>query len=202
VQRLRQTIPPVGFSQPGWLIVSELARQMGSAAFNYQSAADVLAEIAKVVPVYANVALETLDAAGQLRRFPPVEPELLPLTLDGVPEIASTEFPLTLITERNLLYYHGADLTDQVSGMNLIKQEEILQLSSADAAQLGIADGDLVKVVSPYGSSECIVEVTNGSMPAGTVFASFNRVNNSSLFPGLTPSAKAYAIRIEPNGEA
>ena len=202
VQRLQQTIPPVGFSQPGWLIVAELAQRMGSQAFNYGSAADVLAEIAKVVPVYANVALEKLDAAGQLRRFSPVEPEMLPLTLDGAPEIASAEFPLTLITERNLLYYHGADLTDQVSGMNLIKQEEILQLSSADAARLGITDGDLVKVVSPYGSSECIVQVTNGSMPAGTVFASFNRVNNSGLFPGLTPSAKAYAIRIEPNGEA
>ncbi len=201
IQRLRQAIPPIGFSQPGWLVVADLAHRMGSQAFNYQSAAEVLAEIAELVPAYAGVTLDSLDVAGQLRRFPAVEPDTTPLSLDGIPEIASTEFPLTLITERNLLYYHGADLTDQVSGMNLIKQEEILQLSSADAARLGIVDGDLVKVVSPYGSTECIVEITNGSMPAGTVFASFNRVNNSSLFPGLTPSAKAYAIRIEPNGE-
>jgi predicted molibdopterin-dependent oxidoreductase YjgC len=202
VQRLRQAIPPVGFSQPGWMIIREVARRMGSDALNYPSAAEVMAEITKLVPAYEPVEFHTLDVAGVVRRFPTVEPQTMPLSLDGILQITNDEFPLTLITERNLLYYHGAGLTEQVSGMNLIKQEEILQLSSADASRLGVADGDLVKIVSSYGSTECIVQVTNGSIPEGTVFASFNRVNNSGLFPGLTPSAKAYAIRIELNGEA
>jgi predicted molibdopterin-dependent oxidoreductase YjgC len=184
------------------MIIREVARRMGSDALNYPSAAEVMAEITKLVPAYEPVEFHTLDVAGVVRRFPTVEPQTMPLSLDGILQITNDEFPLTLITERNLLYYHGAGLTEQVSGMNLIKQEEILQLSSADASRLGVADGDLVKIVSSYGSTECIVQVTNGSIPEGTVFASFNRVNNSGLFPGLTPSAKAYAIRIELNGEA
>ena len=159
--------------------------------------AENLADLDEVVPAYAVIDYHTLDVAGVMRRFPATVPQSMPLNLEEVPQITNGDFPLTLITERNLLYYHGAGLTEQVSGMNLIKQEEVLQLSSADASQLGVADGDLVKVVSPYGSTECIAQVTNGSMPAGVAFASFNRMNNSTLFPGLTPSAKAYAIRIE-----
>jgi anaerobic selenocysteine-containing dehydrogenase len=81
--------------------------------------------------------------------------------------------------------------------MNLIKQEEVLHLNALDAGRLGIADGALVKVVSPYGSAECLVHVADGTLPEGAAFASFNRSNGSSLFPTLAPSAKAYAIRIE-----
>jgi anaerobic selenocysteine-containing dehydrogenase len=81
--------------------------------------------------------------------------------------------------------------------MNLIKREEVLYLSPVDASRLGVADGKLVQVVSPYGRAECIVQVADGMLPEGAVFASFNRASSSPLFPALTPSAKAYAVRIE-----
>jgi anaerobic selenocysteine-containing dehydrogenase len=117
--------------------------------------------------------------------------------LEAVPQFANDQFPLTLITERNLFYYHGACLTEQVPGMNLIKQEETLYLNEADTGQLGVSDGDLVTVVSAYGSSEYIVRVVDGMLPQRVAFASFNRTSSSPLFPALTPDAKAYAIRIE-----
>jgi predicted molibdopterin-dependent oxidoreductase YjgC len=170
---------------------------MGS-SWGYQSTADVMAEIGSLVPAYAGVAYDTLSVEGYLRRFePPAEEQVEPFGLDGVPELTSSQFPLTLITERNLLYYHGACLTEEVNGMNLIKQEEVLYLNPADATRLAINDGDLVKVVSAHGSAECIVEIANGMMPEGAVFASFNRVNSFALFPTLTPATKACAIRLE-----
>jgi predicted molibdopterin-dependent oxidoreductase YjgC len=204
VQRLRQAIQPVGLSHPGWMIVHNVAQQMsqsengrGAGQWEYASAAAVMAEIATIVPAYAAVSYETLDESGVLRRFELADKEQpLPFTLDDIPQFASDEFPLTLITERNLFYYHGACLTEQVKGMNLIKQEEILHLNPVDASRLGITDGALVKAVSPYGSVECIVEVKN-ELPQGAAFASFNRVTGSPLFPTLAPSSKAYAIRIE-----
>ena len=55
----------------------------------------------------------------------------------------------------------------------------------------------MVTVVSPHGSSECIVRVANGMLPERVAFASFNRMSRSALFPTLSPDAKAYAIRIE-----
>jgi anaerobic selenocysteine-containing dehydrogenase len=81
--------------------------------------------------------------------------------------------------------------------MNLVKQEEILHLNPLDAERLGLAEGSLAKVVSPYGSAECLVRRANGLLSEGTAFISFNRLNASSLFPHLTPSAKAYAVRVE-----
>jgi formate dehydrogenase alpha subunit len=198
VQRLHQAIQPVGLSRPGWMITRDIARSLGNALWNYQSAAEIMAEISAVVPAYAEVSYDALHVGGILRRFEPA-PVAQPMSfrLDGIPQITNNQFPLTLITERNLFYYHGACLTEEVKGMNLIKQEEILYLSSVDAVRLGIADGALVKVVSPYGSTECIVQVTDGMVPEGAAFVSFNRVNSSPLFPTLTPCAKACAIRIE-----
>ncbi len=221
VQRLRQAIPPVGRSRPGWMIVRDVAQQIlagraaeaagdagetgdasagpraGATGWDYQSAADVMAEIASLVPAYAAVDSATAGVSGILRRFQPaVEARLAPFSLDGIPHFANDEFPFILITERNLFYYRGACLTEQVKGMNQIKGEEVLHLNPSDAGRLGIADGAVVRVVTPHGSAESVVQVTNG-MPEGVAFTSINRVAGSPLFPGLVPATKACAIRIE-----
>ena len=221
VQRLHQAIPPVGRSRPGWMIVRDVAQQIlagraaeaaagagesgeasaaprvGAARWAYQSAADVMAEIAALVPAYTGVDSATLGVGGVLRRFQPaVEARLAPFSLDGIPQFANDEFPITLITERNLFYYRGACLTEQVKGMNQIKDEEVLHLNPVDAGRLGIADGAVVRVVTPHGTAESVVRVTNG-MREGVAFTSINRVAGSPLFPGLVPATKACAIRIE-----
>jgi len=200
VQRLRQAIAPVGSSRPAWMIVRDLARHMGETSWDYESAREVMDEIAVLVPAYAGISYDTLGVDGVMRRFVPEAEKpghLLPVNLEGIPQFTGDEYPLTLITERNLFYYRGACLTEQVPGMNLIKQEETLYLGAKDTGQLGLSDGDLVKVVSPYGSSECIVRVANGMMPERVAFGSFNRISSSALFPTLAPDAKAYAVRVE-----
>ncbi len=200
VQRLRRAIAPLASSRPAWMIARDLARYLGDTSWAYQSAADVMHEIAALVPAYAEVNYDNLGREGRLRRFAPDvdrAQRFSPVQLQAIPQFASEQFPLTLITERNLFHYHGACLTEQVPGMNLIKQEEILYLNETDTGQLGVSDGDRVKVVSAHGSSECIVRVANGMLPERVAFASFNRTSSSPLFPALTPDAKAYAIRIE-----
>ena len=221
VQRLRRAIPPVGGSRPGCMIVGDVAKQIlagraaaasadagetgelsagqgvGAMGWDYPSAAAVTAEIASLVPAYAAVDHAALGVSGMVRRFQPAaEAGLAPFSLDGIPQYASEEFPLVLIAERNLFYYRGACLTEQVKGMNQIKHEEVLHLNPSDAGRLGIADGGLARVVTPHGSAEAIVAVTNG-MREGVAFTSINRVAGSPLFPGLVPATKACAIRIE-----
>jgi predicted molibdopterin-dependent oxidoreductase YjgC len=197
-QHVHQAIPAVGLSRPGWMIASDLARHMIRAPWDYQSAAQVMTEISELVPAYMEVDQDTKGLDGELRRFePPPEPQHLPFKLDGIPQFSNKQYPLTLITERNLFYYRGACLTEQVQGMNLVKQEEILHLNLTDAKGLGVCDGDLVKVVSRFGDTECIVKVVDQSLPEGIAFASFNRGNGSPLFPSLSPNSKAYAIRID-----
>ena len=195
VQRAHQAIPPVGQSRPGWRILRDVANQMGG-EWQYESASDVMAEIAAEVPAYAEVKND-LGVNGVLRRFAPhAGPQVTAFSLDSIPHYASAEFPFTLITERNLLYYRGASLTEEIQGMNLIKHEEVLHLNPADAVRLGITDGALAQITSAYGGDEYIVQLTN-DVPEGLTFTSINRVTGSPLFPGLTPNQKACAIRIE-----
>jgi formate dehydrogenase alpha subunit len=195
VQCLHQAIPPVGVSRPGWLIACNLAERM-AVRWSYRSAADVMAEIGSLVSAYVQVNYERLNITGALRRFQPtMKAQFVPFSVDKVPRFANDEFPLTLITERNLFYYHGVCLTEQVKGMNLIKKEEILQLSLSDARRLGVTDGALVKVESRYGSAECTVETTGG-IPEGTAFISINPMVGSPLLPTLEQGTKACAIRI------
>ncbi len=204
VQVVRQAIQPVGASRPGCMIARDIARQMSklengrsTGRWDYTSPVEVMAEIANLTPAYAGVHSKESSESGVLRRFESsAEAKISPFSLDGIPQLSNDEFPLLLISERNLHYYHGASLTKQVRGMNLIKPEEVLYLNPADAASLGIAGGDSVKIVSPYGSDECLVEISHG-LPEGAAFASFNRMAGSPLFPSLAPTNKACAIRIE-----
>jgi formate dehydrogenase alpha subunit len=196
VQRVRQAIPPVGVSRPGWMILRDVANLMEAAHWDYSSAADVMAEIASMVPAYRGVKHETLGVSGVLRRFEPAaKAQFVPFDLDRLQQLASDEFPFTLITERNLFYYHGACLTEQVKGMNLVKNEETLRLNSADATRLGISDGTVVEVTSQYGKAECVAQASR-AVPKGAAFTSINRVTGSPLFPTLAPTTKACAVRI------
>jgi len=196
VQRVRQAIPPVGVSRPGWMILRDVAGLMEVGRWNYSSAADVMSEIASLVPAYRGVRCEALDVSGVLRRFEPaVKAQFVPFDLERTSQLVSDEFPFTLITERNLFYYHGARLTEQVKGMNLVKNEETLQLNSADATRLGISDGAVVEVASQHGNAECIAQ-SSSAVPEGAALTSINRVMGSPLFPTLAPTTKACAVRI------
>jgi predicted molibdopterin-dependent oxidoreductase YjgC len=204
VQRLRPAVRPPGQARPGWTIVRDLARKMtgttddgSSGHWAFDSAADVMAEIASLVPAYAGVDLDGLGVEGVVRRFPAAGEHLLaPFRPEDVPPLTSAELPLTLITEHNLHYYYGVCLTEDVKGMKVIRSEQVLHVNPVDASRMGIADGDLVRAVSVYGGAECLAKVDR-SVPPGTVFGSFNRLVGCELFADLSPATKAIAIRIE-----
>jgi formate dehydrogenase alpha subunit len=196
VQRVRQAIPSVGISRPGWMILRDAAKLMRASHWDYSSAADIMTEIASLVPAYRDVKYESPNVGGTVRHFEPtVKAEFAPFDLEGTPKLVSNEFPFTLITERNLFYYRGACLTEQVKGMNLVKKEETLQLNSSDVTRLGISNGAVVEVTSPYGNAECVVQASS-AVPEGTAFTSINRLKGSPLFPTLAPTIKACAVRI------
>ena len=65
VQRLRCALQPDGDMRAGWHIATDLAARLSSPAWHYASAADVFAEIAKVVPAYADLTYAALGAGGR-----------------------------------------------------------------------------------------------------------------------------------------
>ena len=53
----------------------------------------------------------------------------------------NAEYPFTLIVERNRLFTSGVSLTKEVKGLRRVKEENVLHISAADAARLGVDSG-------------------------------------------------------------
>ena len=194
IQQVRCAVAPAGASRPGWKILHDLAARMGQ-AWEWQVAADVTTEIAAVVPAYGSLGLAVATGEGIRRRLDlPASPPVA-VSLDGLRQVATAEYPLTLIRERNLHAYLGVNLTEQVTGMNLVNEEEVLHLHPADAARAGVRDGGLARVTSVHGDAEVLVRETD-DVPEGLTVVSVNRLVGSALFPGGVGSGKVLAVRV------
>ncbi len=66
VQLFRQAIHPYAEARPDWMIVQEIALQMG-ARWSYRSAAELTNEIAEHVPLYAGLTYERLGVTARRR---------------------------------------------------------------------------------------------------------------------------------------
>lgn len=69
VQLFRAALKPVGESKPDWWIISEVAKRMG-ASWSYQTSAQIMDEIATVVPSYAGMTYAALAENVKMPRAP------------------------------------------------------------------------------------------------------------------------------------
>jgi formate dehydrogenase alpha subunit len=190
VQRVRKAVEPIGQSRPDWWIVSELAKRMGANGFDYSGAAEVMDEIARLTPNYGGISHKRLEDGSlqwpcpsedhpgtcimhsEIFARPGGKGHFVPLKYRPPVEATSDDYPLMLMTGRRLYHYH-ATMTRKVAALNALLSEELVQISPADAAPLGIADGDLVQVTSQQGEVEVRARVTE-VVPAGMVAMAFH----------------------------
>jgi anaerobic selenocysteine-containing dehydrogenase len=97
--------------------------------------------------------------------------------LKGVPfmpphEEPSDEYPFLFSTGRTVYHFHTRTKTARSRPLREAAPEPWVEISPADAARLGISDGDLVRVESPRGRIE--VPARTGPVRQGTVFAPFH----------------------------
>lgn len=222
VQRVRKALEPVGDSRPDWWIVCQIAKRMGGKGFDFESPAAVMEEIASLTPSYAGISHGRLEAGGIHWPCPsPAHPgkpilhreefltpdgkgRFTPLQYKASAELPDERYPLLLTTERSLYHYHSGSMTRKVRGLNVLRKEELVEINPRDAEKLGIADGDMVRVISRRGEVTTRAKVTRDS-PAGTVSMTFhfaesptNRLTNPALDPtAKTPELKVAAVRIE-----
>ncbi|MBI4497661.1 MAG: molybdopterin-dependent oxidoreductase [Chloroflexi bacterium] len=193
VQLLRPALPLMGDSRPGWWILHEVGNLMGG-RFVHEDAADVFAEIAQVVPEYAGLSHERLEAGGiqwpcptpdhegtpvlYAEGFPSGKARLLPiayLPLDAAPD---EEYPLLLAAGRELVPYHQEVLVKGQQGLRGLLAEA-LRLSPDDAERLGVGDGDRVRLVARTGQVEWTVKVAE-DVPPGVVSLSYPIVEGAA----------------------
>ena len=121
-------------------------------------------------------------------------------------EVPDDEYPLWLTTGRILEHWHTGSMTRRVKQLHQAAPAGYVELSRADAREMDIADGDLVKVVSRRGEVTLPARVDGrGKPPAGRIFIPF--FDEAKLANILTldamdciskePDFKKCAVRVE-----
>ncbi|GAA3336523.1 hypothetical protein GCM10020358_09000 [Amorphoplanes nipponensis] len=87
-------------------------------------------------------------------------------------EETSDEYPLLFTTGRTVYQFHTRTKTGRSRALHEAAPDAWVELSPADAAGLGIAEGDVVRVESPRGAVE--VRARIGQVMPGAVFAPFH----------------------------
>jgi formate dehydrogenase alpha subunit len=204
VQRVRKAISPVGDARPDWKIFCDLSTKMGY-PMGYQGPAEIMEEIASLVPIYAGVSYSELERGGiqwpsrngWKRRFFPSE-------YKGPAEKPDEKYPLWIIP-RGFHYHYGiGTTTKRAAGLAKVFPDSCIEVHPEDAAKVGLRDGSGVKVVSPRGEVETICKIS-GAVPKGVAYFAttfFPTFINNLLISGYdttskNPEYKVFIGRIE-----
>ena len=87
-------------------------------------------------------------------------------------EQPTAEYPLLLTTGRAVYHFHTRTKTARAPELQAAAPDVWVELNPSDAADAGIAEGNLVRIVSPRGSLEAPARI-NGIRP-GVVFVPFH----------------------------
>ena len=168
VQRVRKAVDgPEGPQLDTW-IFTEIMQRMGYDQ-PHMTAAQIMDEISSVTPSFGGISharLDSAEVAGRGLQWPCPTPDHpgTPIMHAGKftkglgtyslaeyrpsVELPDEEYPLMLTTGRILYHYNACAMTARTEGLNEIANSSFIEINTADAEALGIADGDRVKVSS------------------------------------------------------
>jgi formate dehydrogenase major subunit/formate dehydrogenase alpha subunit len=122
VQRVRKAVEPVGQSRADWEILCDIARRAAYDGMKYNSAGEIMDEIAKVTPIYGGMSYERIEQVGLqwpcLDKDHPGTPVLhsgkftrglgmfSPAEYRPSTELPDEEYPFVLSTGRCYFHFH------------------------------------------------------------------------------------------------
>ncbi|MBL7175026.1 MAG: formate dehydrogenase subunit alpha [Desulfobacteraceae bacterium] len=214
VQLVRKAIEPVGNSRPDWWITCQIARRMGGKGFDFDHPSQIMEEIARLTPSYGGITYDRLDKGGlqwpcmakdhpgtailHIDSFNRGKGRFTPLEYKASAELPDDEYPLLLTTERSLYQYHTGTMTRKVEGINMLHGEELVEVNPEDAKSLGIADGEIIRLISRRGEVTVKVRITPAS-PQGVLCMSFHFAEtptNTLTNPAVDPVAKIPELKV------
>ena len=193
-ERRINRVRPVMASKTGkqeWEVTCDLSAALGY-PMHYDSASQIMDEIASLTPTFAGVSFALLDEVGSVQ-WPcnAQHPLGTPIMhVDGfvrglgafqvtpfVPtdERTTRRYPLVLTTGRILSQYNVGAQTRRTANVAW-HDEDVLDIHEADAEARGITDGSWVTIASRVGSTVMRANVTD-RVPPGVVYTTFH-------FPG------------------
>ena len=118
-----------------------------------------------------------VPARAAARAKPSGKGKFFPVEYQPPIEEPDSEYPFVLSTGRTLYHYNSATMTMREPGVTDKQEDPFFEISAEDASNLGLADGDLARLVSRRGSLEAKAHVTDRVYPGP-------RLDGAPLRPG------------------
>jgi predicted molibdopterin-dependent oxidoreductase YjgC len=225
VQRVRAALTPPGNAKDDIWIIAQLAQRLGH-DWGEPSAHDLWEEVRRLSPMHAGMSWERLEALGGIQWPCPDEshpgtkflharlwsedpaeqgmkaPFSVVLYEPPVDEL-DAEYPFRLTTGRRLDSYNTGVQTGGYTSP--LRREETLDMSPEDVEQLGLVEGERVRILSRRGAVEAPVRLALGLRP-GLLFMTLHSpdevdVNNLTIDAwdpkSGTAEFNATAVRVE-----
>jgi formate dehydrogenase major subunit len=225
VQLGRKVMDPPGQARVDWEVVQDIANRVGL-DWHYSSPSEVFDEMVALMPSYRNLRHDNLGLSGKL--YPNEDPENLDGTIvmfderfntdDGlahlVPaqwlpakELPDGDYPLVLNTGRLLEHWHTGSMTRRSYALDTISPVAEVYLHPKDAADRGLAHGQVARVRSRRGTIVLQVRVSHREQ-LGNCFIPFhfreaaaNLLTIDEIDPyGKIPEFKFCAVQVEALG--
>ena len=133
----------------------------------------------------------------------------VPADIIPADERPDAEYPMVLITGRQLEHWHTGSMTRRATVLDAIEPDPTALLHPLDLAALGAKPGDVVTIESRRGQVALWARADDGT-PRGAVFVAFayyeaaiNKLTNAALDPfAKIPEFKYCAVRVKLGGDA
>ena len=206
-----------------WIIV-EMAKHLGL-DWTYTHPSEVFAEMKLAMPSLDNITWERLERESSII-YPCPEPDhpgeaivfgdgfptksgrakLVPADILPPAEVPDHEYPLVLMTGRQLEHWHTGAMTRRAEVLDLLEPGPTGSLNPATLGRYGVEPGQTMRVTTRRGSIELTARADR-HVQEGTIFIPFayveaaaNVLTNPQLDPiGKIPEYKYCAVRIEPS---
>jgi formate dehydrogenase major subunit len=219
VKRVRKAIELIGSSRQDWEILCDLSTRMGY-PMSYDDPSKILEEVGQLTPSYSGIYYDRIETDGLHwpcpNRAHPGTPYLhkdrfsrglgLFHAIEYLPpeELPDKEYPYMLTTGRIYVHYHTGTMTRRSPSLNKEVEEGFVEINPRQAKELGIRQGEKIKVLSRRGEIEIKADLSE-RMERNTIFIPFhfvesaaNMLTNPAFDPiAKIPEFKVCAVKIE-----
>jgi formate dehydrogenase major subunit len=222
VQMGRKALPLPGDTREDLWILVELAKRLGL-TWTYSHPSEVFAEMKLAMPSLDNITWDRLERESSViypcpepdhpgeavvfgDGFPTQSGRALLVPADNLPpaEVPDDEYPLVLMTGRQLEHWHTGAMTRRADVLDALEPGPTASLNPRELSRNGIKPGGQVRVTTRRGSIELTARADR-AVQEGTIFIPFayveaaaNILTNPQLDPiGKIPEYKYCAVRVD-----
>jgi formate dehydrogenase major subunit len=225
VQLGRKAIEPPGDAREDFWLIVQLAKRMGL-DWKYTHPREVFNEMRTCMDSIAGITWERLEQESSvtypcMKEGDPGQPvvfienfptpsgrgKFVPADIISADEVPDDEYPMVLITGRQLEHWHTGSMTRRSATLDYIEPEPVATVHPLDLESLGVAPGGTLTIASRRGSITLYARADEGQ-PRGAVFVPFcfyeaaaNKLTNPVLDPfGKIPEFKYCAVKVTAGG--